>query len=66
MLEDYGNEAQGSNGPGGTAQGGANILSLIPGGIAPEPEETAVAGIILGALLFVFLVRKGFGSVLNK
>lgn len=43
-----------------------NLLSVLPGGVAPEPEETAVAGIIVGALIIVFLIRKGFGSVLNK
>lgn len=65
MLEDY-DEAQGSNGPGGAEGRGNSFLSVLPGGIAPEPEETAVAGIILVALAVVILVRKGFGSVLNK
>ncbi len=49
-----------------TRRGGVNLFTVLPGGVAPEPEETAVAAIIIGALIVVFLIRRGFGSVLNK
>lgn len=43
-----------------------NLAAFIPGGAAPGPQELAVAGIILGALAFVVLVRRGFRPVLSK
>lgn len=46
--------------------GGFNLGALVPGGEPPGAEELSVAGIILGAILFVFLMRRGFASVLNK
>lgn len=45
---------------------GFNIGALLPGGIAPGPQELAVGAIILGALAFAILVRRGFRPVLNK
>ncbi len=45
---------------------GINLGAFLPGGIAPGPQEVAVALIVLGALGFVILVRRGFASVLNK
>lgn len=50
----------------GSGHGPINLASLVPGGIAPEPQETAVAVIVLAALGFVILMRRGFGSVLSK
>ena len=43
-----------------------NLSALFPGGAAPGPQELAVAGIILGSLLFIILVRRGFRPVLVK
>jgi hypothetical protein len=45
---------------------GVNFAALFPGGEAPGAEEIAVAGIILGALAFVILMRRGFSAVLSK
>lgn len=45
---------------------GINLGDFLPGGLAPQPQEIYVAGIILAALGFVILMRRGFGSVLNK
>jgi len=43
-----------------------NLSALFPGGASPGPQELAVAGVILAALLFVILVRRGFRPVLVK
>jgi len=43
-----------------------SLGALIPGGVAPGPQELAVAGIILGALAFTILIRRGFRPVLSK
>ena len=45
---------------------GWNIGSLLPGGEPPDAVSVTVAGIVLGALAFVILMRRGFASVLNK
>lgn len=49
-----------------TQRAGINLSALFPGGISPGPQELAVGGIILGALLFAILVRRGFRPVLSK
>jgi hypothetical protein len=49
-----------------TGGAGWNLGSLLPGGEPPDATSVAVAGIVLGALAFVILMRRGFASVLNK
>lgn len=45
---------------------GLNIGALFPGGLEPGPVELSVAAIILGAIGFVWMMRRGFASVLTK
>lgn len=45
---------------------GLNLGALLPGGVSPGPQELAVAAIIIGALVFVIAVRKGFRPVVSR
>lgn len=49
-----------------TQRTGLNLGALLPGGLSPGPQEIAVGAIILGALVFVIAIRKGFRPVVNR
>lgn len=42
------------------------LFAVIPGGHKPTGDETALAMLVLGALIFIMLVRRGFRPVLTR
>lgn len=45
---------------------GIRILRLVPGGAQPGREELATGLLVLAALAWIILVRKGFKGALPK
>jgi hypothetical protein len=54
-LQDEGNDG---------GSGRFNVLSLLPGGERPGNVEIATALLVLGALGYLILVRRGFRGVI--
>ena len=50
----------------GGAGNGVRILRLLPGGEPPGPVEKMTAVIVVGALVYLIMVRKAFGPVLAR
>lgn len=42
------------------------LFAVIPGGHRPTADEVALSMLILGALAFIVLVRRGFRPVLTR
>lgn len=53
--------APGTGGPGGPV-----LARLLPGGAAPGPVELGVGLLVLGALAWIVLIRRGFKDVLGS